>query len=202
MRLRSLAAAIVAVVLLVPGSGFAHKERPTPSPARPGKVPDPNRTPTEVIDVCKTGECPYEHIQAAVNAAHDGALNRIWPGLYNEEPSRAAPDPGPDQMPAGTYSFEQQKKYPNGINLIGIIGKHDITLRGMGPTNRDVVIDAAFKKHVGIRGDRSDGLVLQNFSFYHAFDHGVYVLDSDGYVIDNVYSAYSQEYPFLTFADA
>src|ERR1051326_4979662 len=194
MRFRVFAAALIAVVLLIPASGFAHQERHTDSPPRPGKVPDPTRTPTEVIDVCKTGECPFSDIQAGINAAHDGALIRVWPGLYNEEPSRAVGDLPPDTSD-GTYSYEFQRTHPNVVNLIAIVGKHDITVRGMGRSNRDVVIDTAFRKHVGLRGDRADGLVLQNFSFYHAFEHGVYVLDSDGYVIDNVYSAYSQEYP-------
>lgn len=200
MRRRALLAAVLAAAILVPGVAFGHQERHIESPARPERVPDLNRSSTEVIDVCKTGECEFEHIQSAVNAAHDGALIRIWPGLYKEEPSRVQPVVPPDNAD-GTFSYEQHVKYPNAVNLIAILGKKNLTLRGMGATPQDVVIDAAFKKHVGIRGDRADGLILQNFSFYHAFDHGVYVLDTDGYIIDHVYSGYSQEYPFLTFAD-
>jgi hypothetical protein len=202
--------ALVAFVLLAAAiqlnPAAAHKERPTLSPARPGHVPNLNRTPTETIDVCKTGECKYKHIQAAVNAAHDGALIRVWPGTYHEEPSLAFPDPEdkgghPADGPNGTFSYNYQKKYPNGINLISIVGKHNITLRGMGKNPKDVVIDDQFKKHVGLRGDRADGLILQNFSFWHAPEHGVYVLDTDGFIIDHVFSGYSGEYPFLTFAN-
>lgn len=194
---------VLVAALVVAAFAAAHAERPTASPARAGAVPDPDRAPTATLDVCKTfidgePECDYQHIQAAVNAAPNGALIQIWPGLYNEEPSRAAPtnSPGPD----GHFSYAQQLAEPNGQNLIAILGKTNITLRGMGNDPHDVVIDVAFTKHVGIRGDRADGIVIQNLAVYHAFDHGVYVLDLDGFWIEGVYSAWSYEYDFLMFA--
>jgi parallel beta helix pectate lyase-like protein len=198
-RLPLLAFAVIAA-MLVPTGALAHFERPTLSPARPGKVPDINRTPTEIINVCKiAAECSFEHIQAAVDAADDGALIQIWPGRYNEEPSVASPDLPPD-TPQGWYTYEFHAAHPNAQNLIAVVGKHNITLRGMGSSPRDVVIDARFKKHVGIRGDRADGLIIQNLSTWHANEHGIYILDQDGFIIDNVDSGYSGEYSFLTFA--
>jgi parallel beta helix pectate lyase-like protein len=197
---------LILVLALVPQAGLSHEERPTASPARPGHVPSLRRVPTEVIDVCKTEECRFHHIQAAVSAAHDGALIRIWPGTYHEEPSRRVPNPEerggakPD-LPNGTFSYQYHVKHPNALNLIAIVGKHNLTLRGMGRSPHDVVIDDEFRKHVGIRGDRANGLILQNFSFWHAVDHGVYILDTDGFIIDHVFSGYSGEYPFLTFAN-
>jgi parallel beta helix pectate lyase-like protein len=199
MRLRALLALCIAAAMLVPSAALGHSERHTESPVRPGKAPDPNRTPTEIIDVCKTGECAYEHIQSAVNAAHDGALIRIWPGVYKEEPSRATPDLPADNAD-GTYSYEFHVQHPNAQNLIAVLGKKSITLRGMGAISRDVVVDAGFHKHVGIRADRADGFIIQNVSFWHSNEHGVYVLDQDGFLIDNVMSGYSGEYAFLTFA--
>jgi hypothetical protein len=83
--------------------------------------------PTQTLDVCKTGECPYEHIQAAVNDASDGTLIRIWPGTYHEEPSVATPDLPPDSED-GTYSYEFHLQNPNAQNLIAIVGKKNITL--------------------------------------------------------------------------
>ena len=203
-RRHVLFAAAVLLMTLVPQASFGHKERPSSSPPRPGSVPDVNRVHDLVIDVCKTGECAFADIQAAVDAVPAGkvtpTLIRVWPGLYDEEPSRAVGEL-PADNPDGTYSYNFQLTHPNVINLIAIVGKKNVTVRGMGASPHDVVIDAAFKKHVGLRGDRSDGLILQNFAFYHAFEHGVYVMETDGYVIDRVFSAYSQEYPFLTFAD-
>lgn len=197
---RSLAASVI-LGLLAPSVGWGHAERPTPSPPRPGSVPDQGREPSEVLDVCKVADpgCGYEHIQAAVDAAPDGALIRIWPGTYREEPSRAAPELPPD--PDGMFPYEFHLANPNSENLIAVVGKKDITLRGMGLSPRDVVIDVEFKKHVGIRGDRADGIIIENLSVWHAYDHGVYVLDTDGFIIDGVHSGYSREYPFLTFAN-
>jgi hypothetical protein len=200
MKRRLEVLVLSSLVALVPTLAFGHAERPTLSPPRPGSVPDQSRTPTAVLDVCKTAECTYEHIQAAVDVAPDGALIRIWPGVYREEPSRQAPDLRPDR-PDGTFSYEFQKRHPNAQNLIAVVGKRNITLRGMGRSPRDVVIDVEFTKHVGIRGDRAHGIIIENLSVWHAYDHGVYILDTDGFVIDRVHSGYSREYPFLTFAN-
>ncbi|MGH2756707.1 MAG: right-handed parallel beta-helix repeat-containing protein [Actinomycetota bacterium] len=190
-----------ALLLLLPSPALAHKERPTESPARPGSVPDQDRVPTQILDVCKTGECPHEHIQAAVNAASDGALIQIWPGTYHEEPSLAMPEDLPPDNPDDSWSFEFHVANPNAQNLIAILGQKNITLRGMGAQPRDVVIDGAFEKEVVIRGDRADGLIIENLSVWHGNDHGVYILDTDGFIIDGVHSGYSTDYPFLTFAN-
>jgi hypothetical protein len=207
---RRLPVLLATMLLIVAGFGsqaLAHLERPTPSPPRPGSVPKLSRIAKQhpVLDVCKTKvngkwECRFRHIQAAVNAAPNGALIRIWPGLYKEEPSRKARDDLPPDNEDGSYSYEFQKKHPNAINLIAVVGKKNITFLGMGRKPTDVVIDAAFEKHVGIRADRADGFIIKNLSVWHAGEHGVYILDQDGFVIDEVVSGWSGDYSFLTFA--
>jgi hypothetical protein len=209
-RLRTAPAALVAalLLLLLAPPALAHEERPVTSPARPGSVPDLNRIAHQhpVLDVCKTKvgghwECKFRDIQAAVNAAPNGALIRIWPGLYKEIPSRRAKGDYPPDNPDGTtYSYEFQKKHPNAINLVGIIGKKNITLLGMGRRPLDVVVDGGFAKHVGIRADRSDGYIISNLSFFHAVEHGIYVMDSSGFVFDHVESGWSGEYSLFSFA--
>jgi hypothetical protein len=204
MRRSALGVVVLAIAILIPSLAGGHAERPTLSPPRKGPVPNQNRVHTKTIDVCKTGECAFEHIQSAINSIPANntqpTLVRIWPGFYKEEPSRAVPNGTPDN-PNGTFSYEYMLAHPNSESLIAIVGKKNITLRGMGTNPRQVVIDAEFKKHVVIRGDRSDGIIVENLSTWHGFDHGVYILDTDGFVIDRVHSGYSREYPFLTFAN-
>lgn len=195
------------VVVLAPSLAYGHAERPSSSPPRPGSVPSASRIRGQhpVLDVCKSKvngarECRFRDIQAAVNAAPNGALIRIWPGVYQERPSRATKRLEPDN-PDGTFSFDFHKKHPTSENLIAIVGKKNITLLGMGRRPKDVVIDAGFERHVVIRGDRADGLIIKNLSVWHGFDHGIYVLETSGLLIDDVVSGYSREYAYLTFAD-
>ena len=206
----SLFLAPLALVLpLVPEIAFGHAERQTDSPARLGPVPDAGRSHDYTLDVCTTGDCQFDEIQPAIDYVRANirsvdesgpVLIRIWPGRYEEPTSLSRPQLVPDNED-GTYSFEHHILNPNSQNLVAIAGLKNITLRGMGQCPRDVVIDAAFEKHVTIRGDRADGLIVQNLSAWHAFDHGVYVLDTDGFLLDRVHSGFSREYPFLTFAN-
>jgi hypothetical protein len=54
-------------------------------------------------------------------------------------------------------------------------------------------------KDVGLRGDRADGLVVRNMTFRHAAEHNLYVIETDGYLLDNVRFFYGGEYGSLTF---
>jgi hypothetical protein len=194
----------VSLALLAPVGVLAHSERPTLSPARPGSVPDPGRAHPTVLNVCKTEAppaCDYPDIQAAVNAVDDddGTLIQIWPGTYQELPSTVPPS-GPCVGLSTPYTFEQQRDCPNNTNLIGVVGKKNVTLRGMGDGPSDVLVDVGFNRHVGLRADRADGIIIQNLSVWGADEHGVYVLDLSGYLIEDVISGYSGEYGFLMFA--
>ncbi len=76
----------------------------------------------------------------------------------------------------------------------------------------DVVIDAGrvksgnggpigAVKDVGIRGDRADGFVLRNLTVRHAKEHGIYILEADGYNFDRFKAYYNGEYGVLTFVE-
>ncbi|HYN35917.1 MAG TPA: right-handed parallel beta-helix repeat-containing protein, partial [Actinomycetota bacterium] len=52
----------------------------------------------------------------------------------------------------------------------------------------------------GIRGDRADGLYLKNFTIELFEFNAVYILETDGFVIDDVIGRYNDEYGFLAFA--
>lgn len=230
MRRPVMLAAVMLAAVLAPQLGSTHAERPTPSPARPGNVPDANRTPAHIVNVCKLAECAYDDIQDAVLAidairgatSDDNIEIRIWPGFYQELPYRSATQQNGDPYPPkdidgdgdgdGDYfSHEYHRAYPNAENLIAVVGEKNVTLRGVtngpgGPGDvvdadrDDVVIDVEFKKHVGIYGDRSDGLIVENLSVYHSFDHGIYVMDQSGFLIDNTLTAYNRDYGVLAFS--
>jgi hypothetical protein len=56
-------------------------------------------------------------------------------------------------------------------------------------------------KDVGIRADRADGFVLRNLTVRHVNEHAIYVLESDGYLLDRFKTFYAGEYGVLTFVE-
>jgi len=81
---------------------------------------------------------------------------------------------------------------------------------GVGPD--DVTIDAGRVKSgdhgpidpvkdVGIRADRADGIVIRNLKVRHATEHDIYVLETDGYLLDRFKTFYAGEYGVLTFVE-
>src|SRR2546428_8423455 len=151
--------------------------------------------------------CRFEHIQEAVNAAADNTDILVLPGVYREEPSRAAPSSCNDTcgdvcQPDGTctFSYEFQAAHPNDQNLVAIIGKKNITLEGTGVGPEDVLIDAGFEKDVGVRCDRCEGFIVRNLTEQDANEHGIYVIESDGYIFDRTIGRYSKEYELFGFA--
>jgi hypothetical protein len=220
-----IAALACVAVFTSAGVALAHRERPIDSPVRSGSVPDENRVLPNEITVCKptafrplqqhgngTGNglvrirartvqrCKYSNIQEAVNAASDNTVIHVMPGVYREDPSRRQPTSKSGDLPNGAYSFEYHVAHPNDANLIAILGKKNITLEGMGADPDDVVIDAGFVKDVVVRCDRCDGFIVRNLTAINANEHGIYVVDSDGYVFDHAIGAYSLEYELFSFA--
>jgi len=145
-------------------------------------------------------ECCFQHIQEAVNAAGDNTDILVLPGVYREEPSRAQPTSAHGDLANGSYSFEYHVAHPNDANLIAVLGKHNITIEGTGADPHDVIIDTGFVKDVGIRADRVTGFIARNFWEKDANEHGVYTVDSDGYVYDRVIGSYNKEYGLFGFA--
>jgi hypothetical protein len=56
-------------------------------------------------------------------------------------------------------------------------------------------------KDVVIRADRADGFVLKNVKVRHAKEHGIYVLEADGYLLTNFKAYYNGLYGTLTFVE-
>ena len=101
----------------------------------------------------------------------------------------------------------------HGIPDLGPCVRCNLQIQGSGPTPDDVVIDsgkvaagdlgpsgAGSKKDVALKADRADGFVLKNVTVRHAKEHDVYVLETDGYLLDRVKLFYAGEYGALMFA--
>ena len=169
--------------------------------------------------------CRFGNIQAAVDAAGNGTRILVLPGTYREEASRRASEPAeacsddyeeykaPGFGATGTVrvpNYEYQRKCPNAQNLIAIIGdgpdrdrrcdhKCDIQIEGTGTKPGHVLIDGSRKKLNVIRADRADGIHLRNFTVQFSDFNNIYVLETNGFRMENIVSRWSREYGFLSF---
>ena len=99
----------------------------------------------------------------------------------------------------------------HGIPDEGKCVRCNLQIDGTGAKPEDVVIDLAKDtkaklrgpseplKEVGIRGDRADGLVIRNLTAAHAAEHGIYIHETDGYLMQRVKFFYNKEYGGLMF---
>lgn len=163
--------------------------------------------------------CEFETIQGAINAAQNGDRILIMPGLYREAPSRDVPEPDPacaeryveSESGARVPSYEYHRACPNAQNLVAIVGddededracddKCNLQIEGMGRQPSDVFIEGERSKLNVIRADRADGVYLKNFEVEKSDFNNVYVLETNGFRIDDVVSHDSREYGILSFA--
>ncbi len=102
----------------------------------------------------------------------------------------------------------------HGIPDLGPCIRCNFQLQGSGVNADDVTVDAgdASKgdggpngvgtvKDVAIRADRADGFVLSKIKVRHAKEHGIYVLESDGYLLTNFKAYYNGLYGTLAFVE-
>jgi Right handed beta helix region len=98
----------------------------------------------------------------------------------------------------------------HGIPDLGPCIRCNLQMEGSGISPDDVVVDAGEVssgnggpanpvKDVVIRADRADGFVLRNLTTRHAAEHGIYVIETDGYLLDRFKAFYNEEYGVLTF---
>jgi hypothetical protein len=150
----------------------------------------------------------YRDLQAAVDhVPGPGTTIYVLPGVYMEEPSLAPDSDACNHLtalraPAGyqILSYEQQKSCPHQQNLVGIFGVKDLQIEGTGAVPSDVTFDAQFRKLNVIRGDRTNGIYLRNFLAQRSTFNSVYIIETDGFVIDNLIGRWNAEYGFLSFA--
>jgi Right handed beta helix region len=156
-------------------------------------------------------ESGYRHLQEAVDAVTGpGANIYLLPGVYPEEPTRAEPtgacaDLDREWIDGGHYRYQileyrDQLDCPTNQNLVAILGIEDLQIEGTGAEPGDVVVDAGFTKLNAIRADRADGIYLRNFTAQNTTFNAIYILETQGFVIDRVVGRWNDEYGFLTFA--
>ncbi len=116
---------------------------------------------------------------------------------------------GPDTAPVPA-----PKANRHGIPNPGPCIRCNLQLEGSGVSADDVVVEAGdagagnggpsaagHKKDVGIFADRADGFVLRNVTVRHAREHDIYVLETDGYLLDRFKTYYGGAYGVLTFVE-
>lgn len=98
----------------------------------------------------------------------------------------------------------------HGIPNLGPCIRCNLQLEGSGVSADDVIVDAGntaagngppinSAKDVGIRADRADGFVLRNLTVRHAREHDIYVIETNGYLLDRFKAYWAGEYGVLTF---
>jgi hypothetical protein len=98
----------------------------------------------------------------------------------------------------------------HGIPNRGPCIRCNLQVEGSGVSADDVVIDAGnvasgngppidAAKDVGVRADRADGFVLRNVLVRHAREHDIYVIETNGYLLDRFKTFWAGEYGVLTF---
>jgi hypothetical protein len=116
------------------------------------------------------------------------------------------------RAPGATDPPETPYEDRHGIPDLGPCIRCNLQIEGSGPSPDDVIIDAGRvqsgdagpaepAKDVGIRVDRADGTVIRNLKVRHPAEHGIYVLESDGYLLDRFKTFYAEEYGVLTYVE-
>ena len=117
---------------------------------------------------------------------------------------------GPDTAPPPIPPRAERHGIPHAGRCI----RCNFQLEGSGVSADDVIVEAGdasagnggpsavgHKKDVGIFVDRADGFVLRNVTVRHAREHDIYVLETDGYLLDRFKAYYAGGYGVLTFAE-
>lgn len=156
----------------------------------------------------------YRNLQAAVDdVTQQGSRILLLPGVYRELPTAGPVGPECSDLESQRpLSYEDEVRCPHVDNLVGIFGDSAdsdracdlpvcrLQIEGTGNDPGDVIVDGGFHKLNAIRADRADGIYFRNFTVQNTEFNSVYVIETDGYVIDRMVARWNDEYGFLTFA--
>jgi hypothetical protein len=141
-------------------------------------------------------------------AEYIGSLSSPDPGTAPE----AAEDDGTTDPIA--LSYADQRRCAHNLNLIAVFGDDtpkddDIScdsefcgtqIVGTGRRMTDVTIDNRFAKLNAMRLDRAGGAVVRNLTVQQAEFNALYVLETDGFLLDRITARGNDEYGILAFA--
>ena len=111
-------------------------------------------------------------------------------------------------------SYADQRACPHNLNLISVFGDETpnngsircdsrfcgTQIVGTGAQMSDVVIDNRFHKLNAIRMDRVGGGVVRNLTVQQSEFNAIYVMETDGFLLDRVTARGNDEYGILAFA--
>lgn len=149
----------------------------------------------------------FRTLQEAVDAVtRPGQIIKLLPGTYVEEPSLVTTSAFCAKLPATrtttgeqVLSWEQQTACRHNQSLVAVLDKHDLQIEGTGATPADVVLDGQFRKPHVLRADRSPGLYLRNFTSQHGASSAIYLMETDGFAVDNVVGRWNGQFGVLGF---
>lgn len=155
------------------------------------------------------------HLSSASRAplAHSSYIGSISSTEEPPEPDGLAARAAEETDPIG-LSYADQLRCPHNLNLIALFGDQTpnnksmkcdsrfcgTQIIGTGRKMTDVLVDNRFKKLNAIRLDRAGGVYLSNMTFQQAEFNSVYVLETDGFVLDRITARGNDEYGILAFA--
>lgn len=111
-------------------------------------------------------------------------------------------------------SYADQRRCAHNLNLIAIFGDKTpgddsiacnsrfcgTQVVGTGRRRTDVLVDNRFSKLNAFRADRAGGVYVRNMTFQQSEFNAIYVLETDGFVLDRVLTRANDEYGILAFA--
>lgn len=178
---------------------------------------------TKMRELLRFTECRdhgFLHLQDAVDAVpRTGWRILMQPGHYFEEPSvQRLQEPSEacaSLAEEKILEYDEHLQCPNLQNTVAILGDRDgdgrcdgdegetlcdLQIEGTGLEREDVVLDANWTHLNALRADRADGIYLKHFTVQRTDFNSVYILETDGFVIDDHLTRWNFEYGYLTFA--
>ncbi len=111
-------------------------------------------------------------------------------------------------------SYSDQRRCPGNLNLISVFGDKTpgndsiacdskfcgLQIVGTGAKRTDVTIDNKFQRLNAIRADRAGGILIRNLTAQQAEFNSIYILETDGFRLEDLVTRGNDEYGILAFA--